>query len=84
MTRDVTVLLFARLRELAGTDRLNLALPIASNVRELRRCVSRQIPLASDLIARCALAVNGEYVGDDAAIPDRAEIAFIPPVSGGS
>jgi len=84
MTREVTVLLFARLRDLAGTDRLSLVLPIASNVCELRRSLSRQVPVASDLIARCAVAINGEYVCDDAAIPDRAEIALIPPVSGGS
>lgn len=84
MTREVTILLFARLRDLAGTDRLSLVLPVASNVREFRRCVSRHVPAASDLIARCAVAVNGEYVSDDSAIPEQAEIALIPPVSGGS
>ncbi len=84
MTREVTVLLFAHLRDLAGTDRLSLALPIASNVRELRRCLSRQVPVASALIARCAVAIDGEYVSDDSAIPDQVEIALIPPVSGGS
>lgn len=84
MTREVTILLFARLRELAGTDRLILPIPVASNARELRRCLSRQVPSASDLIARCAVAINGVYVSDDSAIPEGAEIAFIPPVSGGN
>lgn len=84
MTREVTVLLFAHLRDLAATDRLSLVLPIASNVRELRRCLSRQVPVASELIARCAVAIDGEYVSEDLAVPDQAEIALIPPVSGGS
>ena len=30
-----------------------------------------------------ALAVNDEFAGDALPVPDRAEIALLPPVSGG-
>lgn len=83
MTREVSVLLFARLREVAGSDRLSLAIPIAVNVAELRRCVARQIPQAAELISRCAVAVNGDYANDESTVPEGAEVALIPPVSGG-
>jgi molybdopterin converting factor small subunit len=38
----------------------------------------------ADWLPRCAIGVNGEYAENQTAIPAGAEIAVLPPVSGGS
>lgn len=35
------------------------------------------------ILASCAIWVNGEPVTRDADVPELAEVAFLPPVSGG-
>jgi molybdopterin converting factor subunit 1 len=80
----VTVHLFARAKDLAGADRLTLALPAGATVAELRTGLARQAPALADFLARCAVAVQGEYAQDETVIPEDADVAVIPPVSGGS
>ena len=80
----VTALLFARLREQAGGDRFRLELPggatVADAYAELRR-------LHPGLEARREIvrpAVNQEFAAWDQPLAESDEVAFIPPVSGGS
>jgi sulfur-carrier protein len=77
------VLLFARARELAGADTLEVALTAGATVRDLRQQLGLQCPRLAGLVDRCAIAVNNEYAGDAAALPVDVEIALLPPVSGG-
>jgi len=84
MTGQVTVRLFARLCELAGSDVVTVALPADATVGELRRRLGEQWPQAAELVARSAVAVNAEYAGDDWAVRSIDEVALIPPVSGGN
>jgi len=42
-----------------------------------------EYPDAADLFAACRVAVNREFVSPDSPIADGAEVALIPPVSGG-
>ncbi len=73
---------FARARELAGTDAVDLDLPSAT-LAALRAELARRYPALAPLLAHSALAVNGEY-GDDAQVLTGAdEVAVLPPVSGG-
>jgi len=78
----VTVRLFARVREAAGTDMVDLDLGTGS-VGEIRSALADRIPPIAGLIARSALAVNGEYAPDDLPVSAADEVALIPPVSGG-
>ncbi len=80
---SVRVLLFARARELAGADAVNLRLPNHSTVAELRAALAVQCPALAPLAARSALAVNHAYADDAAPLSAFDEIALIPPVSGG-
>ena len=78
----VTVHLFARVRELAGADRVQLDVGTGS-VADVRAAVAAWCPAAAGLVARSAVAVNGEYAADDSTVSAADEIALIPPVSGG-
>jgi molybdopterin converting factor subunit 1 len=77
------VLLFARARDLAGADVLDVSLTSGATVRDLRRQLGLQCPRLSALIDRCAIAVNNEYADDATPLAVNAEVALVPPVSGG-
>jgi len=77
------VLLFARARDLAQADSIDVAIPAGSTVGDLRRRLSEQYPRLAGLVDRCAIAVNNEYAEDAAPLPTNAEVALVPPVSGG-
>jgi molybdopterin converting factor subunit 1 len=79
----VTVRLFARARDLAGTDHIDLELPGASTVADLRLALALREPALCGLLERSALAVGGEFAESDRRLSADAEIALLPPVSGG-
>jgi molybdopterin converting factor subunit 1 len=87
MTKDpdqtVNVRLFARARDLARADRIILRVPSGATVGELRRRLAAAQPALAGLAERSALAVNDEFAEDSLTLPVDAEIALLPPVSGG-
>ena len=80
----VRIRLFARARDLAGADTVELELPPGSTVAELRRQLAMDRPALEGIVARSALAVNDEFAEDSLTLPLDAEIALLPPVSGGA
>jgi molybdopterin converting factor subunit 1 len=76
---EVTVRLFAMLRERAGAPELVLELPEDARVRDALAELSE---LAAGL--PLVMAVNREYAGEDAPLSAGDELALIPPVSGGT
>ena len=76
---QVTVRLFAVLRERAGAPELTLDLPDGARVRD---ALSELAALAGDV--PLVMAVNREYAPDDRVLDPGDELALIPPVSGGS
>jgi molybdopterin converting factor subunit 1 len=80
----VTVKLFAIARQRLGTSELLLELPSGATAGTALDALSLQAPAdAGPLLARCALAVNREYVSRQSVLHDGDEVAVIPPVSGG-
>jgi molybdopterin converting factor subunit 1 len=79
----VQVRLFARLRDLAGSNSLVLELPSGSTVADLRHHLTVEYPQLTSLLERCAIGVNNEFAENALRLPDGAEIALLPPVSGG-
>lgn len=79
----VRVKLFAIAREKVGKPSINVELPDQATVRQLRSAVAQQYPNLASAVAHSRFAVNSQYAADGAAIPPEAEIALIPPVSGG-
>jgi molybdopterin converting factor subunit 1 len=77
------VKLFAVARERAGTGCLEIELPDETSVGQLRRAIAEQHPSLADVLPHVRFAVNNDYAGDGERIPAAAEVAIIPPVSGG-
>jgi molybdopterin converting factor small subunit len=62
---------------------LDVSLPVGATVRDLRRCLAEECPRLAGLLERCAVAVDNEFAGEALVLPAAAEIAVLPPVSGG-
>jgi molybdopterin converting factor subunit 1 len=75
------VLLFARARDLIGADCIDVE--EAATIGALRRRLIQRFPNAAGLLEKSAFALNDEFADDTAAIPQGAEVALLPPVSGG-
>jgi molybdopterin converting factor subunit 1 len=80
----VRVRLFARARDLAGADVVDVTLPTGATVADLRARLAVECPALRTLLPRAAVAVNEDFADDATAIPSGADVALIPPVSGGS
>jgi MoaE-MoaD fusion protein len=81
---NVEVLLFARLRELIGKERLVVYRQDMLTVRDVWDGVRAQYPQVSGFEKSLLVSVNQEFAGWDTSIKDGDELAFFPPVSGGS
>ncbi|OFW13324.1 MAG: molybdopterin converting factor subunit 1 [Acidobacteria bacterium RIFCSPLOWO2_12_FULL_67_14] len=79
----VTVRLFARLRDLAGTGELVRDVPEPATVRTVWASLAADIPGLAQYEQTMSVAVNAEYARMAAAVHDGDEVAFLPPVSGG-
>lgn len=79
----VRVRLFATLRDVVGTDRLELDIAAPATADDAWRCLVEQHPALDKRRPSLTAAVNRQYVDWHEAIADGDEIAFIPPVSGG-
>jgi molybdopterin synthase catalytic subunit len=73
---NVSVRLFAGLRERAGSERIVVELPEGAVVGDLLAAMELQP-------GQCVVAINREYARADAPIGPDDEVALIPPVSGG-
>ncbi len=80
---NVRVRLFAGARQAAGCDRLELQMPPGTTIGQLRSRLAGEIPQISGLVGRVMFAIDSEYAADSAEIPPDADVACIPPVSGG-
>lgn len=82
---QVKVLLFATLKENAGTNRLTLDFAEDTvTVSMVKTALSAQFPAMADNVAIALAAVNEEYAFPEDPVADGDEVAFFPPVSGGS
>ena len=79
----VTVRLFARLRDIAGTAELARDLPPGATIGDVWRLLAREFPELASYERSISSAINADYARMDQAIGDGDEIAFLPPVSGG-
>ena len=80
---NVRVRLFAAARQAAGCETVEMELPRGSTVGQLRRRLAGEIPQLSGLVGQAMFAIDAEYARDSDEIPPDADVACIPPVSGG-
>ena len=80
----MTVRLFARLRELAGDGAMACELPAGASVGDVWRAVATRHPALEPFGRSVSCAVNEDFAPMQAPVHDGDEVAFLPPVSGGS
>jgi molybdopterin converting factor subunit 1 len=80
----VTIRLFARLREIVGASELERTLPAPATARTAWETIAREFPGIAEYEATISCAVNEEYARLSAPLADGDDVAFLPPVSGGS
>lgn len=81
---SIRVLFFANLREIVGTKEISLEIPAGSSIADLKSQVADLYPYLAPHLETTLISVNKEYGFDDEIIPEGAEVALFPPVSGGS
>jgi molybdopterin converting factor subunit 1 len=79
----VTVRLFARLRDLAGSGELERDVPAPATVATVWNALVREVPALGEYERTMSVAVNADYSRMTAEVRDGDEVAFLPPVSGG-
>jgi len=79
----VKIFLFSTIRARIGKKQLELNLPAGSSVSDLKQVLIDLYPTAAPTVRNMLSSVNHVFSGDETIIPDRAEIAFFPHVSGG-
>lgn len=79
----VRLLAFASAAQAIGTAARDWQLPGELSVRELRQLLAVDFPALAPLLPRLAIAVEGTVADPAAVVRDGAEIALLPPVSGG-
>ena len=79
----VTVRLFARLRDLAGSGELVRDVPAPATIEQVWRSLVKDMPALGDYERTMSVALNTDYSRMTAAVNDGDEVAFLPPVSGG-
>jgi molybdopterin converting factor small subunit len=62
---------------------MEIDLPTGATIVELKRAVVASVPALDRLMKHSLWAVGTEYVADGTVLSQNADVAMIPPVSGG-
>ncbi|MDA1013648.1 MAG: MoaD/ThiS family protein [Planctomycetota bacterium] len=79
----LNVKLFARAKDVAGADTVEVELPDQSTVGELRQALTEQFPGLGPIAGSLLIAVGNDYADDFTPLVETLDVACFPPVSGG-
>jgi molybdopterin converting factor subunit 1 len=79
----VTILLFGRLHELAGTRELVRPVPAPATVATVWQALADEFPAVAPYARSMSAAVNADFAKMTTRVADGDEVAFLPPVAGG-
>ncbi len=80
----VTIKLFARMRELAGTHTLERDVAENATVADLIQGLQDDFPRLAEVASETITSVNRDFADRETQLSEGDEVAFFPPVSGGS
>jgi molybdopterin converting factor subunit 1 len=80
---QIKVLFFATLRDRAGTKSVDLEVPAETTVQSLKNLVVDEYPGLKETMGTVVISINREFAFDESVVPENAEVAMFPPVSGG-
>ncbi len=79
----IQVLFFATLRDKVGHKSVTIELDKHRRVSDLKQNLAELYPVLVPHLPIALVAINHAFAADDDIIPEGAEVAFFPPVSGG-
>ncbi len=79
----VKLLFFATLRDRAGSKSMEIDVPAGTTVGALKTQISNDYPNLKQAMETVLISINREYAFDETPVPENAEVAMFPPVSGG-
>ena len=79
----IRVLAFASAASAVGGSQIEIDLPDGADLEKLREILTGDYPGLAPIWDRLAVAIDGDLVGCAALLHDGAEVALLPPVSGG-
>mmetsp|Transcript_119844 Transcript_119844/g.208000 ORF Transcript_119844/g.208000 Transcript_119844/m.208000 type:complete len:85 (-) Transcript_119844:80-334(-) len=82
---SLRLLLFGPAREAADAGHVEVEFEAGGTVSELRKAVEAQCSVLADILTLSKFSVEQELIQDEASckIKEGAEVALIPPISGG-
>jgi molybdopterin synthase catalytic subunit len=83
MKNQIRVLFFATLKDRVGAKEITLELPAKARVADLKRLLVDSYPQLAGTLDTAVVSLNREFAYEEDLIPDGAEAALFPPVSGG-
>lgn len=79
---QITIVGFGIAKDILGNNKVEMELPDAASVAQLKSFLFEQYPDFQKLRS-LAIAVNSEYASDELTLDGRDDVVLIPPVSGG-
>ncbi len=79
----VTVKFFGQLKDLAGTDEIELQLKEQTTVGDLVWILGERFPNMREHLKVVSFAVDNEYAPKATVLQDGNEVGALPPISGG-
>jgi sulfur-carrier protein len=80
---QITVKLFALMREKAGTDTIPLEVPAGAAVTQVLATLVCYYPMLEPYMANTRFSLHMDFVDPDTTLAEGDELVLIPPVSGG-
>lgn len=84
MSNHARILFFATLREKTGVNETTIEFAQGTHIFEIKNLILEMYPTLKLYIDTMIVAMNHEFAFDEDIVPDEAEIAIFPPVSGGN
>jgi molybdopterin converting factor small subunit len=81
---QITVKLFALMREKAGTDIIPLEVPTGAPVTQALATLVGRYPTLEPYIANTRFSLHMDFVDPETTLAEGDELVLIPPVSGGA
>jgi len=77
------ILFFAKLKELIGASQIKFDIERGSTIQDLKNRLIKEYPQLQDYLPIMLISINQNFAFNTDVIPENAEVACFPPVSGG-
>jgi molybdopterin converting factor subunit 1 len=81
---NIQIRFFAYLKDKTNLGQVVLEINPGTKVSDLKQILKNKYPDLETSLDNVITSINRNFAGEDEVIPDQAEVAFFPPVSGGS